>query len=258
MNWSDLVSTLAVYAQQEQADASFTAATPYFVQAAENRIYRDLDISAVSGVNYSLFAIPQSSIQDLSNMTGQTVLGTAVAYPYPVVVESLAARVLNRWIPYQLTSRDWLDYVWPDLTLTAAPVPGLAYYTVVDPVTVLLAPVPDQPYPLRIAGTWRPAPMSAGNPSTYLGTEYADLLFSAVMVEVNGYQRSFGAMADDPRAAISWEKRYSDNLATVRREEFLRQGLGVGFSPYAPAPMAGPPPNAGSLPTPPPAPAPGG
>jgi hypothetical protein len=242
MQWTDLVAALSFWTQQEQPDASFTAATPTMVNNAELRIYRELDFAATSGQNSSLQTVAFQNTVDLSAMTGQTISTAPVADQYPVVVESIAARVGNRWIPFQLVSLDWLDMTWPDLTLSAPPAAGLAYYSILDDRTAQLAPVPDLVYPLRVNGTWRPAPMSADNPQTWLGDHLPDLLFFAVMVEAMGYQRDFGAATENPQAAISWEARYGEAKRTAMREESLRRGLGPDYQPYPPAPMAKPPP----------------
>lgn len=241
MNWTELVAQVSFYMQQEQPDSSFTGATPTMVRNAELRIYRDLDLAASSGQNTSLQTTAQSKTLDLTGMTGQTVTGgTPVAYPYPVVVEGISAKVGNRWIPYQMTSLDWLDMVWPDETLMAAPASGLAYFSMLDNQTARLAPVPDLVYPLRITGQWRPAPMTASNPVTWIGDNLPDLLFYAVMIEAYGYQRDFGAQAEDPKAALSWEARFQDAKRSALREENLKKGLGPDFGPYPPAPMAEP------------------
>lgn len=239
MQWPDLVAQLSFYAQQEQADPSFTAATPNFVNNAELRIYRELDFLAASGQNTSRVTAIGNAEIDLSSMTGQTISGgTPVAFPYPVVVQSVAALVGTTWVPFQLVSQEFLDLVWPQSSLTATPVAGQAFYTMFDNSTVKVAPTPNASYTLRITGEWRPAPMSAANPRTWLGDNASDILFCAVMVEAMGYQRSFGATADDPRAAISWEKRYQDSKATAMAEEAVRKGLGPGYQPYMPAPLA--------------------
>lgn len=241
MQWPDLVAACAYYVQQEQADSSYTAAFPTFVVNAELRIYRDLDLSAASGQNFSISTTAFSKTVSLAPMTGQTIQGTAVAFGYPVIVDEISAKVGNRWIPYQLTSLAWIDTVWPDETQSAPPAVGAAFYTMLDQQTARLAPVPDAIYQLRVSGMWRPAPMSATNPETYLGDAFPDLLFAGVMVEAAGYQRDFGAQSDNPQMALSWEARYQDALRGAKREEALKQGLGPQYQPMPPAPMAHPP-----------------
>jgi hypothetical protein len=106
----------------------------------------------------------------------------------------------------------------------------------VDDQTGVLAPVPDAAYTLRVTGLWRPAPMSATNPRTWLGDNLSDLMFAAVMLEVMAYQRDFGAQADNPQAALSWEAEYQFRLHGAKREEALRKGLPVGQPPAPPGP----------------------
>jgi hypothetical protein len=240
MQWPALVDALARWMQQEQPDDSFTAATPVFVNNAELRCYRDLDLAASSGQNLSLSTIALSKTLSLVPMTGQTVNGTPVAYAYPVVVQGISARVGNRWVPYQLSSLDWLDYVWPDETAASPPSVGFAFYSMLDNQTARLAPIPDLVYPLRITGQWRPAPMTADNPQTWLWDNIPDLAFAAVMGEAIRYQRDFGPGAPDPQALPEWERTYNRCLMSAKAEEFVRKGLGPDFTPFQPAPMAHP------------------
>lgn len=242
MQWPDLVAAASFYVQQEQPDSSYTGAFPTFVMNAELRIYRDLDLAAASGSNFSLSTTQFSKTVDLTPMAGQDVQGTPVAFGYPVIVSEISAKVGNRWIPFVLSTYSWINNIWPDETRSATPTTGSAYYCMLDQVTAQLAPIPDSVYPLRVTGMWRPAPMSAANPETYLGDFFPDLLFAAVMQETMAYQRDYGAQSDNPQAAMSWETRYEEALRGARREEALKQALGPDFQPTPPAPMAHPAP----------------
>jgi len=42
-----------------------------------------------------------------------------------------------------------------------------------------------------------------------LSVYYPELLIAACMVYGSGYQRDFGAQADDPAKAVSWEAQYA-------------------------------------------------
>lgn len=243
MQWPDLLIAIGTYSQQEQADTSFTTTIPTFVSNAELRIYREMDLAGTTGQNRTLQTVAFSKTIDMTTMTGQNVEGTPVLFEYPVVVQGLSALVKNNWVPFQLTSQDFIDMVWPDETQSKAPDVGLAYYTMLDAQSAKIAPVPDAVYPLRVTGTWRPAPMSASNPVTYIGEHFPDMLLCAVMVEIMGYQRDFGAQSDNPQAAMSWAERYEQAKSSAKDEEAARQGLGPGFQPYRPAPLAGPQPN---------------
>lgn len=241
MTYADLIVALGVYTQQEVADPSFTAATPTFITLAEQRILRRLDLAASSGENKSLSTSIGGKVLDLSGMTGQTVSdGTPLAYPFPVVVEAIAARVGPRWIPFQLVSLDFLNLVWPDDALQAPPAVGFAYYVMQDNQTALLAPTPDAAYPLRIGGQWRPAGISASNQTTWLSVFLPDVLIAAVILEAMLYQRDLGD-PQNPQGVAVWQAKYEDAIKSAATEEAVKKGLGPSFQPFMPAPLANPP-----------------
>jgi hypothetical protein len=128
MQWPDLIDAISRYAQQEQPDISFTAATPVIVNAAELRIYRDLELSATTGQNTSLRTAAGQTDIDMTQMSGVKVSdGSPVYHQYPVAVDGLAALVGTRWIAFQAVSLDFLQMVWPDQTVTATPSVGQAF-----------------------------------------------------------------------------------------------------------------------------------
>jgi hypothetical protein len=244
MTYADLIAALSTYTQAEQPDPSFTLATPTFITLAEQRIERELDLAASSGQNFSLSTTAGGKVLSLVGMTGQAVSdGTPLAYPFPVVVQAIAAKVGARWVPYQLVSLDFLQAAWPDDALQAPPAVGLALYTVQDNVTVLLAPTPDAVYPLRIAGQWRPQGISAANPVTWISTFLSDLLVCGVILEAMLYQRDLGD-PQNPQGVAVWEQRYEAAMKSAKLEEQVRQGKGEGWQPMMPAPLANPPPPA--------------
>ena len=100
----------------------------------------------------------------------------------------------------------------------------------------VLAPVPAQAFGLTLLYTQRPAPLSAGNPTTWLSTWCPDLMKSAAMVFASGYQRNYGAQADDPQQAMSWEAQYRRAFAAAAREEARRKGEGYFDASAAPPP----------------------
>jgi hypothetical protein len=244
MDWTELTAALSYYMEQEQPDASFTAATPTMVSNAEQKCYRDLNLAASSGENTSLATSIGGRVLDLSGMSGQDVAGgTPVAYPWPVVVEAVYAQVGTRWVPYQVVSKDFLDFSWPDPGMQAPPSAGFAFYCMLDNLTALLAPTPDAVYPLRITGQWRPMGISQANPVTWLATYLPDVFFAAVMVEAFIYQRDWGTGSADPQALPLWQSRYHELLGSAKVEENLKQALGPGYLPFAPAPLAQPAPQ---------------
>lgn len=246
MQYTDLVTALAAYVQEEQPSAAYTTALPTIISKAELRIYKDLDLAAVSAVNASLVFMPGSRILNLTPMTGQTLNGLPVQFPYPVTVEGLVA-IVPAWqaptyggrVRYQPVSWSFIDMVWPNESVVSVPGTPFAYFALLDDQTLITAPTPDQQYTAEVLGTWRPAPMSATNQESWIGDHLPDLLFDACMIEAMGFQRNFGAQTDDPRSSVTWESRYQADLSRARDEE-TRRAIGrpppIAFPMVAQAP----------------------
>jgi hypothetical protein len=173
-------------------------------------------------------------------------------------------------VPLLRVERAFLDMVWPQETLTQAPVPFETYYAIFDmqqaqspaplpqePIAgialnnsrALVAPTPDANYVVEYQGTYRPARFydvagfDPGNPvgqqyannpqaTTFLSTWMPDLLLSASMVFGTAYQKNWSAMGDDPRQALSWMKHFNDQIMVVSSEEFRKKMMGWNWTVY--------------------------
>lgn len=260
IQWPALVAALTSYLQ-ETGDLDFAAALTTIVANAELRIYRELDFLATHGTNRSLSMTAGSRVLSILPTTGQTVASLPVAIAYPIIVEGITALVTKGAFPatddagnlstdesgnpiytgtgfvrtrLQRCSLDMIDAIWPDETQTGAPGQPFAYFAMIDHTTAVIAPTPDQAYAVEIVGTWRPAPMSATNPRTWLGDNLPDLFFAACMVEACGYQRDYGAQSDDPKIAQSWEARYVALRQGAISEEMRRKSERPPSAPPAP------------------------
>lgn len=265
MDYATLVAQLENYSQQvpPSTSADFIAAIPTFIQNAELTIFRSLDFLYTRDQISGFFTAGQREIdlrilpnQNLAQLlddntpqltdAGVPVLttngGTDTNSPSPVVVQSIAAIVPSFGIVrFRPASLDWIESVWPNAALTAAPTYDNAYFTMITDTVAVIAPTPDQSYVSLITGTWRPAPMSATNPSTWLGDNLPDLLFIACMLEVSAWMREFGATSGDPQMAMTWSQRYDQAKASALEEEQRRKGFGTGWQPMSPTPFAQPP-----------------
>ena len=70
-----------------------------------------------------------------------------------------------------------------------------------------------------------------------------DLLLSASMIFGAGYQKNFGAMADDPKMAMSWETIYQGQVKDVMIEELRKKSMSWNWQPEQPSPIAIPQPS---------------
>jgi hypothetical protein len=208
----------------------FAQATSY----AELRIYRDLIMLCTRQQNTSLTTTAGSREIDLSSMTNAD--GGPIIVPEGLSLISPAGTTnpaLGTRVQFTEASLDWIDYVWPVEATTMSPVGAEwygRYWAMLDDHTMVISPTPDSPsgalYTTEITGLFQPTPISAANPTTYLSTNYPDLLEVAILIFLSGaLQRNFGAQSDDPRQAMSWETQYQTLVVPARGEERRRRGL---------------------------------
>ena len=105
--------------------------------------------------------------------------------------------------------------VWGSSAIVGVP----QYFALVDDVTVLLGPFPDQAYTAEVIGKFRPLPLydPLSINGSWLSVYLPDLFLAAAMVAAAGYQKNFGAQGDDPRSALSWETNYQTLLERAGR-----------------------------------------
>lgn len=209
--YSSLSSALEVEAVLQSADPNWQAILPTIIDSAESRIYRDLqllscvvrDTSGSLTANSRNFTLPQS-------------LG------YFTTVKSLSCIVSSVRQPLRPVSIHFIDAAWPSETAaSASSVPQ--YFAPLTDQTFIVGPSPGSTLQMEVIGTIRPTPLSASNTTTFLSSHLSDLLFAACMSAIAGYQRDYGAQADDPKLAMSWETQYQLRLASANKEEAMRK-----------------------------------
>lgn len=222
MDYNEVVATLTtmLWVPQNSEDSNFTRILPTMFAYADGRIYRDL--------------------QFLATTTSQTAPMTArnreMLLPDNILVLRLV-NVITPVGPATFTSRrrelerispEALDLFWPQSSLR----PGVPQkYALVGSTppsvtpgqlqaltyTLRFMPSPDRAYEAEFLGVIRPEILSSTNRETFLSVHYPELFIAACMVFGTGYQRDFGAQADDPQRAMSWEAQY----------KVLRDGIGA-------------------------------
>ncbi len=210
MLYADLNMRLAAaLGDDHSTDTDWATYLPALIEQAELRCYRDVDflcvrakVGAVLTPGLATFATPTD-----------WVFGQGV-------------RLTDENLPLDRRDDTFLDEY--------GGVGRPRYWS--EPVagTLRVAPVPTIPFAAEITYHARPAALTAANPSTWLSLNAPDLLFHACMVVATGYIRNFGAQADDPKMAVSWEAQYQVTLTGVRREESRRKGDNAFDSSAAP------------------------
>lgn len=243
MNYSDFQTAITIRAAQAQTPytslpTDFSNSIARFIDYAEGRIYRDC-----------IFLAQRTQNGTLSFTSGNRELSIASITPALLVLEGVAiitpastAPASGTRIQCQPASLDFIDMIWPVEATTAAPsAVDVPYWAMKDEDTIVVAPTPNGAYRCELTGIFRPTALSASNTTTYLATTYGELMLAAAMIDVCAYLRDFGQMADDPKIAMSYEAEYQQLLPGVKLEEDRRRGAGVGWSAFAPTPVAEPP-----------------
>jgi len=208
---SQLKTMLAVELNDE--DANFTRIIPAMMLYADGRIYREINFLAAKITQPVSLTAFNREIQ----LPASVRVLRAINVLTPVQVGNVVSFSAKR-NPLERVSVEALDFFWPDASLkpgvpqkyavfginTGPAVPG------VDLIyTVRLMPTPDKAYLAEVLGEIRPDPLAPENPQTFLSVLYPELFIAACMVYGTGYQRDFGAQADDPARAQSWEAQYT-------------------------------------------------
>lgn len=215
----------------------FPQATSY----AEDRINTDLALLNTRRADTSTVTVTGSRVVSLSAVTPFITIPESFALITPSGQSSPASG--SRW-GFDVASLDVIDLIWPTEATTLAP--SLAndigrFWALSDDHTIVYAPTADASYTCEIWGQYRPTPISAGTPTTYLSTYYSGLLEAACMIFLSGaLLRNFGSMSEDPKMALSWESQYQTLLSLARSEEQRRRSQGTGWSANAPTPLTAP------------------
>ena len=230
------VTQMATMAVVDAADPAFLTILPQMIVYAELRMYRDLDFLFTSG-----------STTAYSLTTGSRILNVnADTFPYGtlVVPEQINVLVgstnpdLAQRVPLLPTTKEFLDAVYGSGAIANRGVPQ--YWVPFDDYTFLVGPYPDSGYTVEIVGTYRPASVSATNPTTFISLNLPDIMIMASMVYISAYQRNFGRMNDDPQMAMSYESQYQTLLKGAASEEARKKFEAAAWSSQSPSPLATP------------------
>lgn len=216
-------------------DTNFSGIMDGIIDYAEGRIYRDLDLVSVSVTDTSLTCSSGVRTVSLSTTQGQMLaIGSLNLFSSAGTTSSNGTRV-----PLVPASQAVLDAVYPSALSSRCGLPEF-FYRLGDNQLVL-GPTPDQPYRTEVTATIRPSPLAAGNSSTWLTQNVPELMVAAAMIFASGYMRNFGAQADDPKMAASWESQYGTLMKSAAVDSMRMKFESEAWTSQSPAPIATPP-----------------
>lgn len=243
MDYTALIQALTILASQASAangyviGADFANILPWAIAYAEGRIYREMTFLAARAQDASLTFSGTGRNLTLTQAT------TIILVPEGLALITPKGQIpaLGKRVPFLQTTLDFIDINWPTESKTADPtVRDEWWWTMKDDATIVVGPTPNDTYAAEVTGLFQPAPVSATNTTTYLSLVYPNLLQAGCMIYITGYMRNFGAQADNPKMALSWESEYTTLAASAKAEEDRRRGAGTGWSPNNPTPLAKP------------------
>lgn len=221
-NYTQYVQFLANMLAIPASDPNYVTALTNIIDDAEQRIYRELDllntvITDATGTlttNNQQFTLPQSN--------GRFVTVNSFHVGSTPLVRAMAG---------------YLDTLFPQGSPSGFP----AMYAMLTDQIVMLGPPPNSGYPVTVVGTIRPTPLSATNQNTYLSLYLPDLFLAESLIFGYGYMKDYGAMADDPKASVSWTAHYNDLWASANGEENRKRfGTAGWWKPEVVAQVAAP------------------
>ncbi len=233
MTYNEWLLRLQAAAVTTDNDTVFLDYVPNFIDLAEQQCYRDLDLLSTVVRDTSADCTANDRNFTLPSALGRFVIvnGLNIVTPFGDTVATGTRTRLTQ------LSIDALDTLWPSNTAASATtVPQ--YFAMITDQTLAFGPPPGNDFQVEVVGTIRPTPLSSDNPTTYLTLYLPDLFFAASMVAVAGYQRNFGAQADDPKMAVSWDNEYKMRLSSANLEEQRKRFAGAGWTSVSPAPVA--------------------
>ena len=233
MDYNAYVQQISTMAVVPVTDTNFQIILPQMISYAELRMQRDLDFlsTQISNSNYLLTAgngtltIPTSAFVVME--TFEVIDGSGSSMPLLAVGKEFIQNV------YGTGSSTGLPQYF-------AVYGGDSATTGLTSQNMIIGPIPDLNYAIRLTGTVRSAPLSASNTTTYISTYLPDMFIMASMIYISAFQRNFGRQSDDPQMAQSYESQYQILKDSALLEENRKKFEAAAWTSYSPAPAATP------------------
>jgi hypothetical protein len=227
MIYNEVIDTWLNLLATASTEIDFQKLIPRAIEATELPIYRVMDfLNTIETQTTTLTA----GSRNFTLPVGMIILRSINAItPASATVPDNGTRV-----PLLRTTNEVLDAVWGNSGTPGAP----QQVALLTDTTGLVGPPPDQNYTLECIGTFRPAPLSPANPTTFLTLNVPDLYIASGMIFWSAYYQNFGAASDNPQQAVSWQSTFDRILAGVNLETLRQKAASVSWTPYQPTPTA--------------------
>jgi hypothetical protein len=223
LTYTQYVAELALLAQFNPADPNFLANLPSCIDYATDRITRELNLLNTVTANSTIVLTTGKRIVSLSalNPIFNVLQDINVLTPVGTTNPDLGSRN-----PLTIQSRAFMNWTFGSSEATGVP----EYFAMVTDQTIMVAPYPDKAYNLEIIGTVRPVPISSTNATNWISLYLPDLFLMCSMIQMSGFKMNFGAQADDPKMAMSYEQQYTSLRDSSAVEDAMRRYAATGWT----------------------------
>jgi hypothetical protein len=169
MTYDELVTNIRNYTEVD-ANVFTNAVINTFITMAENRILRDIDLDVYK----------KESIGSMTSGNRFLTSPTDILTHRYMFITVGTDKV---YLDFRDTS--FMREFWPNPSLTGVP----KYYAVWDQDTFNIAPTPNSNYVVEIGYIYRPAQLSAANPTTWISTNAPEALLYACLIQAYSYTK---------------------------------------------------------------------
>ena len=227
LSYSSYLTELALLSQFNATDPNFLSNLPSCIDYATDRITRELDLLNTVTANSTLALTVGTRIISLASLNPVFNVLRQVNVLTPVGTTNPDLGTRN---PLTISTTAFLNQVYGSNAVTDVP----EYFAMVTDQTIMVGPYPDQAYNLEIIGTVRPTPISATNPTNWISLYLSDLFLQCSMIQMSGFKMNFGAQADDPKMAMSYETQYTTLRDSAGVEDAMRKYASTGWNSQLP------------------------
>jgi hypothetical protein len=177
----------------ENTETSFVTNLPVFIRAAEERIFKLVDLEN--------FRKNVSASMTTSNRFLQAPTDFLASFSLSIEVSSSKKFLLQKDV-------NFLQEYWPNSSLTGEP----EFYALFDDSNFLIAPTPDSGYSVELHYYYRPASLTAGAESgtTFLSINAPNAILFGSLVEAYIY------MKGEQDVLAMYEKRFEEALMRLK------------------------------------------
>jgi hypothetical protein len=197
-NYNTLIQAVKDLAEDDGQE--FSDYLPTAIDLAEERLFRELELPDIEDKEFGTLTPNSAGLLKPTNYE-------FAAY-FTIDVAGRKRNLLKR-------TESFVNDYWPDSTVTDVP----KYYCDANSAAFKLAPTPESNYPYEIKYTKKPTKLSSTNATNYFTDSCKDLLFSATMLEMVKFMKSWSQIPVWEQTYNTQRESWNVQMMRFRRDE---------------------------------------